>query len=261
LLLQSNHIAATNDAYESIGKNSSNLCRGNVPEFDEILRWGSAASQDEIEDLLGYVCASLALLARPVRPMPALDVPSLTFQRVAVFLDTLLSLPSGGAHEQFAVCAFLAAVVEEFGIGGHAGLRVETKSLNASDASSKTAGDVEILFGGRLIEALEVSANDWRAKLDQARRSIRSADLSRLHVVAAVNERMAKDMAELRDIDADVSVLDVRHLLRALLAILQKTGRRSALERLYELLDRKQPNVNLTNGYVDLLKQHALVAQ
>ena len=117
-LLQKNHIAATNDAYESIGKNSPNLCRGNVPQFDEILRWGSGASQDQIRALLSYVCASLALLARPVDPMPALDVPSLTFQRTAVFLDVLLSKPSAGAHEQFAVSAFLAAVVEEFGVGG-----------------------------------------------------------------------------------------------------------------------------------------------
>ena len=69
---------------------------------------------------------------------------------------------------------------------------------------------------------------------------------------------MAKDMSELGGLGADVSVLDVRQLLRALVAILQKTGRRSALERMYVLLDRKQPNVNLTNGYVDLLKQHGL---
>jgi hypothetical protein len=87
-----------------------------------------------------------------------------------------------------------------------------------------------------------------------------SADLKRLHVIASVRERLAKDMTELSTLGADVSVVDVRHFLRAIVGILQKTGRRDGLVRLYELLDRNQPNVDLVNTYVDLVRQHDLVA-
>src|SRR5690606_24767799 len=102
---------------------------GNVPEFDKILHWGTSASQRDLQALFDYTCARVVLLARPVTPMPELDVPRLTFYRVGSLLDDLLAIPSAGAHEQFAVAAFLGTLVEEFGVAGLAGLRVDTKNL------------------------------------------------------------------------------------------------------------------------------------
>lgn len=145
--LIASHVPARPDVYQNIGKNTENLCRGNVPEFDEILHWGSSADQDQLQALFDYTCARVILLARPVMPMPDLDVPRLTFYRVGALLDELLATPSAGAHEQFAIAAFLGTLVEEFSAAGLVGLRVDTKNLNASDASSGTAGDVEIRHG------------------------------------------------------------------------------------------------------------------
>jgi hypothetical protein len=253
-LLKQSHIDATSDAFQNIGKNDANLCRGNVPEFDSLLRWASSAKPAELDAAFNYAMAGLARIAKPVASMPEPDVPMLSFYRVANFLDELLDRPSGGAHDQFATAAFLELLIDEVGATGLAGLRVTTKHLHASDASARTAGDVEIRHGGRVEEILEISANDWRTKLDQARLALRTADLPRAHVVARVGERLV----ELSDLTEDISILDAGSFLRVLVAALSKPARSRALVRLYELLDRNQPNVELVNAYVELLKQHGL---
>jgi hypothetical protein len=67
--------------------------------------------------------------------------------------------------------------VEELGL--RANERVSTKSLNASDASTSAAGDVQHVAGGQVLEAYEVTANDWRTKVDQAIDALRTHDLAR----------------------------------------------------------------------------------
>jgi hypothetical protein len=176
-LFKSTHIKGVADAYQNIAKNTYELCRGNQIDFDDFLRWATSATPEDRKTAFEFVLASVALTARPVQPMPKLNRGELTFYKVVNLLNELLSMPSGGAHQQFAVAAFLHALIEEFGMGGPGGLRVETKRLNASDASSKSAGDIQILRGNRVEEAFEITANDWATKIASAASALKDADL------------------------------------------------------------------------------------
>ena len=254
------HIAKVNDAFENIGKNTPNLARGNLAAFDQLLRWMNGASVAEREALFEALVAAVALTARPVLPMPDLARTSLTFVAVSAFLDDLLNTPSGGAYEQFAATAFLGALVDQFGLGGVGALGVKTKNINASDASAGTAADVQIMRGGMIEEAFEVSANDWRSKVDQAIQAARGADLPRSHILAA-NGGDISGLAELlKDSTVDVSVMELKAFLRVLCGILKKPAREDALRRLYDNTDRLQSDVTRTNRIVELLRSHSLTA-
>lgn len=181
LFFAARHIVAVKDAYQNIAKNSANLARNNVPAFDRLLVWATAATTTEREAALRLACAVVAATARPVLPMPPINRSAITFARFVDLLHSLLASPSGGAFEQFTVAALLHSVIANHGEGR---ARVETKSINASDRSSSAAGDVQLVTGSRVLEALEVTANDWRTKIATASKVIRDNDLSRLHIVA-----------------------------------------------------------------------------
>ena len=254
------HIAKVNDAFENIGKNTKNLARGNLPEFDRLLGWMNTASSDLRKIMLSYILARVSLTARPVLPMPELARTSLTFVAVAGFLDELLNTPSGGAYEQFATTAFLGALVDQFGLGGVGALGVKTKNINASDASAGTAADVQIMRGGMVEEAFEVSANDWRSKVNQAIHAARGADLPRSHILARNGDDLSGLAELLGDTTVDVSVMEIRSFLRVLCGVLKKPAREDALRRLYDNTDRLQSDVTRTNRIVELLRSHALTA-
>ena len=254
------HIPSVKGAFQNIGKNITELARGNVEPFDFLLRWANTAPESQRIALVTYIAARTAQSARPVLSMPSLRVAALSFARVAKLLDELLEVPSGGALQQFAVASFLDALLYEFGLGGTVGgLRVETKNINASDASAGTAADVQIMRGNKIEEAFEVSANNWRSKVAQAVAAASNADLSRAHIIADA-EGDDSDLTDLDGIGADVTVADVRSFLRILTAALRKPSREHALKRLYELVDRNQPDPELTNGYVRLLGSLQLTA-
>jgi hypothetical protein len=254
------HIAGVNDAYENIGKNSVDLVRGNIAPFDRLLGWMNVADAATREALLTYIVARVALTARPVSPMPELARTALTFVGVSGFLEDLMSVPSGGAYEQFAVTAFLGALVDQFGLGGVGALGVKTKNINASDASAGTAADVQIMRGGMVEEAFEVSANDWRTKVDQAIQAARNADLPRAHVLASNGDDLSGLEELLEGTTVDVSVMETRAFLRVLCGVLKKPGREDALRRLYDATDRLQADVARTNRIVELLGRHGLTA-
>lgn len=260
ILLAERHIAGVRDAYQNIGKNTDQLARGNVPAFDQALRWLDEATDPERAAAFRYVLAQVSLTARNVLPEPDLDRSALTFHRCVVFLHALLAVPSGGAYQQYAVAACLEAVIEEAGQGGVGGLRVETKRLNATDAASRVAGDVQILRGNRVEEAFEVTANDWRTKVAAAVVSLRQADLQRIHIVASVEASFPDHSDALARAGEDVTVIDVAAFLRTLVATMRKPARAAALIRLYQLLDRFQPDIARTNTYVRLLRAHGLTA-
>ena len=255
--LAQRHISGVKDAYQNIGKNNVSLTRGNVPRFDSFLRWATGATQAEREAALRLACASVAATARPVLPMPELNRSALTFARIVALLSGLLDTPSGGAFEQFAVAALLHTLIDNHGEGR---VRVETKNLNASDRSAFVAGDVQVASGSRVLEAFEVTANDWRTKLAGASKTIRDNDLSRLHIVAARPEgERAAVGAALRELAEDVSVLDARQVVEVLAAVLTRPQRADALTRLYEYLDRYQPDTGRVNLLVERLRQAGLV--
>jgi hypothetical protein len=257
--LVARHIPAVKDAYQNIGKNTANLARGNVPAFDGLLRWMNGADETVRLAALDLVAATVAATARPVLPMPELARLNLTFANVVAALDELLGIPSGGAHEQFAVAAFLEAVIDEFGLGGVGALGVRTKNINASDASAGTAADVQVLRGNKVEEAFEVSASGWRDKLDQAILAAKNADLNRVHILSYV-ENLEGFRELLGDNTPDVTVIDVKTFVRTLVAVLKKPAREVGLVRLYEHLDRKQPDTSRVNAYVELLGRHSLTA-
>lgn len=260
-LLHARHIAARKEVYQTLakGNRSGTLLAGNVASYDALLPWLNDASREEREALFELLTLRMAISARPVQPMPTLARANLTFVKVAGFLGDLLGSGSGGVYEQFAVAAVLSAMIDEFGLGGQGALRVETKNINASDASAGTAADVQIMRGGKVEEAFEVSASDWKPKVAQAVAAARNAEIPRAHVVA-----YGGDLEQLDELlgasTTDVTVIDLRDLLRVMVAILKKPAREDALRKFYDLIDQKQTNVALVNRYVDLLRSHALTA-
>lgn len=255
--LAQRHIRSVKDAYQNIAKNTDVLTRGNVAQFDRLLHWANGASVVDRETALRYACAAVAATARPVRPMPALNRSALTFSRVVGLLHGLLATPSGGAFEQFAVAALLDTLVANHGEGR---ARVETKNLNASDRSSFAAGDVQVVVGNRVLDAFEVTANDWRTKVPGASKAIRDNDLSRLHIIATRPEGDRAAVATaLQELAEDVSVLDARQVVEVLAAVLTRPQRADALARLYEYLDRYQPDTDRVNLIVERLGAADLV--
>jgi hypothetical protein len=190
--------------------------------------------------------------------MPDLDKAMMTFYRVGRLFHELLRTPSQGVHQQFAIAALLSALLDEFGLMVPGGLRVETKNISASDASSKTPGDIQILRGNRVEEAFEVTANSWDTKISKAEAVIKQADLQRVHILAEVQEAFSTEFDALAGTQSDISVIDVEAFSLTLIAVMRKPARAAALVRFYELLDRLQPDINRVNAFVALLRSHGL---
>ena len=256
--LAESHIVSVRDAYQNIGKNTPNLARGNFDEFDALLKWATepARTKEELRAAFDLTCAAVASTSRPVRTMPELNPGVLTFANTMSLLDGMFDAGSQGAYEQFAIAALLHALVAQAGPEGH---RVETKSLNASDRSSRVAGDIQVLTGSRVVEAYEVTANEWATKVDSAEQTIRDNDLSRLHIVAASSAGGRGEMLQrLQELGVDVSVLELREFASSLVSALTRQGRAIALERLHQFLDRYQPGVDRANRYVEMLEERGL---
>lgn len=136
---------------------------------------------------------------------------------------------------------------------------METKNLNASDASAGTAADVQEKHRGQVTEAYEVTASAYTTKVDQASETVRRHDLRRAHIIARDAAKATGDEVRAAiPADLDLTVLDVREEARSLLARLGKPHRRSALERLYVLLVNKQPSDALVQAYVTELVARGL---
>jgi hypothetical protein len=203
------------------------------------------------------VCTEIVSTARPILPFPELDVGKLTFAAMMNLFVRMLANPSGGAHEQFIVAAVLEARAEQ----SERNQTVTTKNLTASDRSSGSAADVQIKLGPHVIEGFEVTANSWSEKLGDAAAKIRANDLSRLHIVARVDEALGDVLHVLLSRGEDLSVLELTNFVASVVAETRKVFRASALRRLYELLDRCQPEISRVNDYVELLERHRLTAR
>lgn len=266
-LLDELNIRARRDAFQTLAKGSSTLLGRERESWNRLIEW--AQEQRDIEALdhaLRYMASRIAATARNLPQMPTLDVSRLTFRRVLRVVENLLGAPSGGAHEQFLFAALLHALAEE-----HGGRRVETKTLSAADASAGTAADIQVLDGGKVTEAYEVTANHWVTKIAQAVAVLRHCDLSRAHIVAPGPAPSGDDIkaavsetalpAGLVSSTIDLSVLDVGAECRSLAHRLGRPGRRAALTKLWEHLALRQPNDELVATYVTLLGDAGLVAE
>jgi hypothetical protein len=252
-------IPCKKDAFQTLGKGNVRLDGLDRPSWRDLLTWASTeATLDEVRASFAYFAEGMASLARPLPPMPELITRRLTFPALAAFFDRMLSRPSRGAHEQFILGALLAAAAEADG-----GFRVETKPLNASDASAGTAADIQVWRRGVLEEAFEVSANRWQAKIVQAAQTRERADLPRIHLVAAADSVSGVDVVhaladEGLEADVDVSVLDIRHEIRSLTARLTRPSRKVALRVLYVYLKNRQPDDSLVVDYVNAIHEAKL---
>ncbi len=257
-LLADLSIPGRKDALQTIAKGSPNYMGRQREAWNELLAWASA--QITIEPVWRawlYLAAGVAATARSLPALPRLDTGRLTFAEVMVLLDEILDRPSHGAHEQFLYAALLEAYVDQLGVRSND--RVTTKSLNASDASSSSAGDVQHMAGGQVLEAYEVTANPWQSKVTQAVEVLRAHDLKRVHIVGQAEQVTGLEAREaLPVVGLDVSVLDVRAEVRSLVHRLLKPGRRAALERFYDHLAHRQPRDELVSAYVSALKRHGL---
>lgn len=244
-LLPALHIKGVKSAYQNIGKNQPNLVRGNNADWDALLVWAANdATLEQIRVAYERVAAAIAATARTVLPKPRFRLAQLTFVKVMAVIDQMLNEASAGANEQYVIAALLTAVTQQ----ESSGLLVRTKALNASDASSRSAGDIEVLHRNKLQEAVEVSANHFDTKFGQAMDAMAEYGLPRIHIVAPGLESGGYDeLAE--SVDADISILDPLAFAAALVALLDRRGRENALTELYVLLDR-YASAELTNAYV-----------
>jgi hypothetical protein len=252
------HIAGSGEALQTGVKGVSRYIDRKNATWRAILEWASEPKLDgiaRIEAAFLYLAAGVAATARNLPAMPALDTPKLTFPAVFALLDDMLRQSSAGAHEQFIFAALLEAWREQLGEQGV----VETKNLNASDASAGTAADVQEKYRGQVTEAYEVTANDYMTKVDQAKNTLRQHDLPRAHIVArGAAKASGADIVSALPAGLDLTVLDVREEVRSMLARLGKPHRRYALERLYTLLVDKQANDQLVKDFVSALVAHGL---
>jgi hypothetical protein len=251
------HIPAPKDAFENIGKNSKVLTRGNFPAFDRVLVWASGDDADlgQVEAAYSFVVVLLAQTARSVAPKPrALRLARLTFATTQQLLDDMLDMPSQGAHEQFIVAAVLNAALEQVGSGE----RVETKNLNASDKSSRAAGDVVVYRKGEIVAALETTANDWRDKISPVLESLKNYKPGRSIIIAPIAAGEGGEAIEAVTPE-DIAVLDIRGFVAVGLAVLNRPGKERALLMLYDYLDRDCPSAEVVNAYVARLGAAGLV--
>ena len=202
----------------------------------------------------------------PVRPSPPRPAPSFgcrgstqapSLSRASVnYCAAYLRSPVKAPSNNSPWLPFFSALMEQSGARDY---RVETKNLNASDKSSRTAGDVQILIGKRVVEAYEVTANRWDTKLAGIAKTVKDHDLTRMHIIAPTGSSPSPEMLRaLAHNAADVSVLDLWGFVTLLTSALTRSFRAQALERLYEYLDRYQPDIQRVNLYVRLIASHQL---
>jgi hypothetical protein len=246
-------IAGMKDSLQTGVKGVSTYYDRANPTWKGVLGWVSQQTDvKEIEKAWRYLASGMAATARDLPPLPEIDTPRLTFASVFAVFDSMLSTPSGGAVQQFAFAAVLEAYGQQLNEPGV----IETKNINASDASAGTVADVQHKHRGQVSEAYEVTANDWESKVKQARSALEARDLKRIHILAAgVAGVDGAILEKALPNDIDVSVLDVREEIRSFVGRLDKFHRRLAIERLYAHLVEKQSNDQLVKDLVAKLAE------
>jgi hypothetical protein len=258
-LLPSLNIAGKKDALQTGWKGLNRYIDRSTPESQAVLGWAADQTDPEVvEEAFRYLASGMAATARDLPPMPELDTPKLVSPAVFAVLDARLAQPSGGSHEQFFFAGLLAAYLDQLDEPGV----VETKNINASDASAGTAADVQHRHRGQVISAYEVTANDWRSKIGQASATLRAHDLRHVTILATgVATVSGADLAAELPPDQDVIVLDLREEIRSLVGRLDKPHRREGLRRIYTHLVERQSNDALVRGWVDAIVAAGLVLE
>lgn len=252
--LRHHKIAATKGALESSSfRHGGTHSRISKPEVGSLLTWATTADMSEIERAFMYLAAKVCSTARDIPAMPEIELPDLTFPRLAMFVEHLLDLPSQGAHAQYLFAGFLDAHIR----ATEEGLRVVTKTLFASDGSAKTAGDVQIVRGQADVkDAFEVSANHWTEKIEQAVSAVRQYDLRSVTIVAEGTPSPYELEEALRSWDlppgAEICVVNLRAEMQSLIRrISSRRMRLEALKITHDHLAHKVSDTTAVNQFVD----------
>lgn len=161
------HIPATKGALQSSTYRGGYMAaQAREPGLASYVQWASDTTLpvDAIGDLFEAVAIHLASLQNRIAELPDLNRRLLTHRAVDELTRRLFVMPSQGAFEQYWLAALLQQSEDQMSDGRR---RAHTKALFGADASAKTAGDIEIRHGQNLVSAYEVTANEWRTKMEQ----------------------------------------------------------------------------------------------
>lgn len=251
------YIRGTKDAFANIGKNTKSLIRGNVEEWDEMVKWISATTttKEDLKKAFHHLAWLVGRTAKKPDGWQELEPGALTFQKMASLFDDLLSRKSRGAYQQFSFAALLRAARE---LESGRSLLVLTKRIDASDATSGVLGDVQVWDRDRLLESYEVTANSWETKLSQAIDILRTGKIDHVVIVAAASGVTAEDLEERIPPGHDIAVVDVGSEVRSQVARLPRKIRALALRYLHEYLENEHSRPELLDGYLEALQAHGL---
>jgi len=188
--------------------------------------------------------------------MPDLDIGRLTFLAVMSLFNKMLETDSGGAHELFIAACVLHGKVKQARIPRRQ--HIETRSLTGFHLNRGLATDIQVKLGNRVLEVFQVTGKSGVEDVQGAILNLRAHDVSRVHVLVQTDNRKESWLALLGRTE-DISVLDLRQFVAVQVAELTRAFRAAALRRLYEFLDRYQPDTGRVNAYVELLEKHGLV--
>jgi hypothetical protein len=232
----------------------------------DFLKWLAepGRSFDEVSHSFERMAEAVAATAKQVRPLPPIDHTRLTYAALIEFADRLLSEPSGGAYEQYLFAALLEAVLDQ----DDNRFRVETATLHASDKPTSRVSDVVVRQGQNLIDAYEVTANEWQTKAAKAVSLLANRpELKRINIVArglpsgpAIAEGLDRSKLPpgVDPVKLDIAVLDLRGEVGSLIARASRHARRHAIELLYGYLIHLQPDAKLVDRVSELVDEMGL---
>lgn len=233
------HIPHTQGALQSSTyRGGYNAKQARNPALWAFCQWASRPERTlaDLRAMALVLAHRFAQLELAFPDLPNLNVRAFTFLSTRTLIESLLTVASQGAFEQYLVAAFTHQEVAGF----HPAWRAHTKSVKAPDAG-RVAADVQVMRRSVLVHALEVSAADWESKLRQAVATARSSQVSAITVVAKAGRR---DTSELVEAFAragvpdglDVSVVSLIDYLDAVSARLSPAERAASIRQLYNWL-------------------------
>jgi hypothetical protein len=217
---------------------------------------------DDVALLFDALAREFAEAERAYRPLPELATDAFTFAATRRLIDALLAKPSAGAYQQYLVAALTAQEYASI----HPAWRVTTKSVGASDASARSAGDVEVRHGLRLVHAMEVSDNHWDSKVGQAATTARRTRTTQVTVVAPAADLTGDALANKVIIEqvppnVDVAVVNLTSYLDVVASRLTPGSRAAAIRQVHgHLVTWGRTRPDLVDHLVDSIEALGLVS-
>jgi hypothetical protein len=249
-LLAPKNIPSTQGPFQSSTyRNGYNAKQARNDSLGKFIGWLAATDRTvgDVQRFASAVVDTLLDKASAVPPIPELAASRFTYIAFRQARERLLSRPSGGAFEQY----LLAGLINQEVAQGSQGLHATTKNVGANDRAAGALGDVEVRRGHRPIKSYEVTAADWRSKLDQVS-TVAKSGLSETTIVAAgIYGVSSDDMADLVGpvvdrLGVDISVVELTALMDVVASRISRHGRAAAFAFVHDCLvkwHRRQPHL------------------